>query len=617
MTAKRIAIAAACLALFLAACQPEVGSVPDGGEDDRDGTTLDVHVDPEPGDETGLVTIDDEPGVEGWMTVLLSVEADEETAAEIQSELAKVSDEIQSRYEPGWLDIDADAGRTDEINRCFFYALPGIGITYDPEATNVAALIEILEASDLVVSIDAPGVDTTEPPPDEQFEGDGEDEMIECEERQLWVYLDRELVPDPDGLRDRILEFEPVIAVASERSNDEFFVPDLSQYPDLEACYPDMWANLTVVFEEAQQSSFDLLIGDLENVPGVVGFGGPRVDPVLDPILESEEEIDWQRCEGVEGSVRLEADISDEEAAVVVARAVAIEGVADTHLRLVDPDDIEPCPETSDPEVHYDCFIPTSELTIYRGDQTLATPELIAAELCDLPGVLSMSVYDRESDQEFADPFETCGELRLEVVLDRSIPDGEARSIAQFALAMEGVDAVDGPWFGDDYEILGQDVEIGELDANLCLNTLEANPRIILTLRRMNPDEALEVAAEVAELEEVVDVQGNAIRRSPSDPKICGFGALWIRIGSDMAEKDRDAMFGLLESRGDVIAVVVGEPYDPGEGDIGGGELGQDVEVKFEEVPPDAIEELAADIRRIAGVREVDVNNWLWETVAG
>lgn len=611
MARRSIVTLLAGLTVVLVSCQPGPTATSSSIASDQTGTIVDVHGDPEPpvGPEGHT---DEYP--EGWMAALLSVDADAASVGELQTALQNASDGVEANFEPGWLDLEFDPQHIERINECPSFGLPILGVSFDPDMANAEGLIDILESSALVVGINAPGFETTKPLGSEE----GYDEVaIACDQRIVLLYVNREEILDIEVFRSKILAVAGVIAVGYDRFADEMFIPDTSRYTSLEACYAGANPSLWVIFDDTAPATLDSFIGDFEDVSGVIGFGGAAVDPTLAPTPEhSGEEYDWSLCEGIEGQVRLAPDIADEDAALVVARALAIDGIADVHLSLVDPEEAPPCPDSGDDEVHVDCFQPSSELTLYRGDPGLATPEVVAAALCGLPGVLSINVYDREGEQEFADPYTNCGELRLDVILEKGISFEEADHLANTLGTTPGVADHHGPWFAD-YDVLEQTVVFGELDEQVCLNVLETNPRINLVLERMEPAEARKLANFIVGYSGVVDVQGNAVGRQTGDPNVCGYGGMWVRVLAEMADPDRSALLRLFAGRTDILAVVIEEPNDPGEGDIGGGELGQGIAVLFAlDEPPADLEDLAAQIRSLSGVQVVEINDWVWKELS-
>jgi len=579
-----------------------LGACGNGTEDHGDlgVVTTDSHGDPDHEEVTAITT--SHGSEEGWMMILLHLGVTEAEVAVLEGAISEAAPEVKYKYSPSWIDIEIAAGYEDSVGECFSWALPGVAVMYDPSGDDGQAVVDAVEQSDVVVGLEASGLETNLP-----AGLDGEEAFIACEPRQLLVYVAPDLERAIDGIRAEAMTVDGVVATATEGENEQFFVPDLSAYPEVESCYGPSFQQVWVVFESADVAAMDTAIARLENLPGVIGFGGLNVDVEPgDAIDELLNEDDWEKCEGVEGYVDLASDITDEQAGVVVARAAGLPGVADVDLRLVDPDSIEPCPESNDDE-HYDCYVPTSSLTIYRGDPQLATPQVVSDALCDLPGVLSVNVYDHERDQEFADPYETCGTLNLTAFLADDTSRDEAATVTSAIAAIGGVSTVYGPYFAD-YETYEQVVVVGSLDPLVCLNDVETAPSIGLDLERMSREEAGSLADQISEIAGVKGVLGNAIGRQPWDPKICGYGGLSIQIDPEMSAGELAELFALFESRPDVQAVIHElTPPEPGH------QHTQWVAVKFNtDSPPGDLDALAAEARAVPGVVEAEVWEWAW-----
>jgi len=595
MVTRLLTLSALALAMVLAAC----GSGPGGGGHDEMVTTI-VDGDPEPQGITDVTTSHDVPG--GWIAISIALGAGQEDIDSVGSAIAAAAPDVVYSFEESWMEFEIAPGHEDEITRCFSWALPGFSVSYDPETDAGQAVVDAVEQFDVVVGIDAFGLETSLPaaPHDEE-------NMIECETRQLTVYVDQDLVPGIDELRTEFQNLPGVIATAMESQHEDIFSPDMSAYPELADCFGPNFGIIALVFDTADDLEAAAI--QLENVEAVAGLSGTSIDPSLDPYFESDDEGIWELCQGVEGYVLLSPDITNEEAAVVVTRAAAIEGMADLKLYLIDPADIEPCPESSSDNEHVDCYVPTSELILYRGDIDLATPQIVSDALCDLPGVLWISVFDREGDQEFSDPYENCGSLNLTVYLDTGISEEAVSEVGAKLRATDGVASVNGPFFAD-YEAPEQVVVVGELDPLACLNEAETAPTINLDLERVTRDRGEAIASEISDIDGVRGVLGNAIERQSWHPRVCGVLGLSIHISRDMAAEDQADLLALFESRPDIKAVVIELPFE----EEGYEEDRQWVSVNFNtDSPPHDLDALAASARAIPGVVEAEVWRWVWE----
>jgi hypothetical protein len=359
-----------------------------GDEDEESGMESPIESGSEAEMETPI-----EYAPEDYMFALFQHEIIEAEVAPLVSVIEEIATEVHLEFMPGRLDIQVNPGGEAIPAECFSWALPSLWVEYDQDVHDALAMVAAFEDFDAVVALTAPGLETALP-----AAPDGEEAFIACESRWLSVYLDPDFASETESMRSVAMASAGVFATAVESEISSNFVPDLSAYPEMESCYEAPWLELQIVFDEVDSPGVEGVISQLEDLPGVIGIRGMHLETVegdpVDRLLNQEFDV---RCEVIEGYVELDPEITDEEAAVVVARARSLPGVADVYLQLVDPDSIEPCPE-EDPtsDVHYDCFVPSSYLTVYRGDPALATPEAISEALLGLPGVLWVDAYDLE-----------------------------------------------------------------------------------------------------------------------------------------------------------------------------------------------------------------------------
>lgn len=573
----------------------------------------------------GIDVVDSDADSEAFGTVIyvfLAVNVDEAGAQQLTAEIAEVAPGAEIEFEPAQREFVVASDATFD---CPLWDGPSLQIAAGEDDGGLSELIDLLETHDLVVAVDAPELGIFL---------DGEEPFIECDSRRVSVLFDPAVGFDPATMVGTAFGLEGVVAVStgSLSGSGDIFVPDFAEYPQAQECYAPVFEDLTIYLARRDESVSQSIVDGFKGVPGVEGFSGWDIDESLDPVLAWEnehygEEGDaWFReCEGLEAYVSLDPMIDDSAAALVASRAAAIPGVADVDLRLVDPDYVQEGCESRGTgglmlgiglhaSSFIDCSAVTSELTIYRGDKLLATPTAISEALCELPGVLHIAVYDHEMDQEFADPYQTCGSLHLDVLLDSSlIGDENDTDLDPLFVALNDsqvVSSYDGPFFAD-YEVFEQTVVFGAVDELLCLNAAETIPRIAVELVRTTREEAEMLAAELGSLDGVIRVTGNAVGIQGWSPEVCGYDGLSLHLVRDGGKQEVAEILAELEGRNDVLAVVVEEETPFIEGDRPEGSW---VLVKFNTAtPPDDLDELVDRIGALEGVLEAEAWRWAWD----
>jgi len=529
-----------------------------------------------------------------WVNVYFSFET---TPAEIEEVTAVVEDlasDISPDLQQPQFVFDIDPAHLDAIEECYSWAAPQMWIaTSSLSIDESQAIVDAIESFPQVVALAAPGLETDLDTPSETGE---EEAYIECESKAMHIYLAEE-----GNLEAVAAEARPlpgVIATGQNVSHEDTSLPDFSEFPDAQECYAPLFFEVLVVFDQDGETLTGDVIEALSKTTGIVGFGGWHVPEELDPTLGFEEEIDWHACGQLELSVELAADINDEDAGLVAARALGIEGVADVNLELVDFESIEPC-ETVEYEdgSHGDCFTPTNYMVIYRGDAELASDEIIAGELCELPGVMWISV-----PLEFFDPYLTCGRLELDVYFDLETRDDLIDAAISQILSMGGV--ITAASWSVEEALPALETVIGSRDPQAC--DPERSRVINASLSRMTEPEARVLADEIGDLDGVVSVGGNAVGRQAWEPSICGRLGVSIHIRNTASDEQREDLYDLFRGRADVMAVVVEESW-PGDNTAW-------VQVLFStDTAPSDLHEMAQAASSLSGVDEAEANDWPWE----
>jgi hypothetical protein len=561
----------------------------------------------------------DDESYEDTIYAFLAVTVDETAADELTREIEGLAPASQVEFEPGQREFTVVPGASLD---CPLWDGPSLRVTSDGDNEELREVLELLDGHDLVLALDAPGLGVFL---------DGEEPFIECDSRSVTVLLDPSLDVDRDALVESAMTTAGVVAVATDslEQRGDYFTPDLSGYPEAQECSPPAYEHLAIYLEERDAATAQSIVDQFSDLPGVTGFMGWDIDESLDPVLAWENRMSGEEgeddyflaCEGLEASVSLDPTISDADAALVASRAAAIPGVADVNLRLIEPGYVEEGCESSGvggamlgigmlASSFIDCSALTSELTIYRGDKSLATQTAMSEALCDLPGVLHISVYDHEGEGEFADPYETCSALHLSVLVDTEAAGNEGRLDSLFVLLEESplVSFFDGPWIPD-YEVYEQKVVFGSVDELLCLNAAESASSMGVNLIRTTRAEAEALAAAIEEVDGVMRVVGNAVGLELWSPDLCGYDGLSLHLVEGGGDDEVAAVLAELEGRGDIRAVVVEEdtPHNAEHG------YGSWVQIKFStETPPADLDELAQRIGDLPGVAESEAWYWAW-----
>ena len=363
----------------------------------------------------------------------------------------------------------------------------------------------------------------------------------------------------------------------------------------------------------------------------MVGFFGWYVDESLDPILAAEQEFDFELCERLTAYVDLVTDISDADAAVVVARAFSIPGVADIELNLFDPvplkgcedlagagdfDSGAPLPAGEATDVAFapefdPCFVlETSSMVIYRGDPNLASQRALADALCGLPGVLSISSFDEAIFE--LDPYADCQTLYLDVRFAADVSDANRQGVRDFLTSSDVViDVISFDDFFDQepgFERRLPEIVVGEIDVVMCDPELawELGRTMSARLTRIDEQAARSLADELLAMPGVVDVLGNAVRRSSEVVGAvdeCGIDFMWFWFTPDAAAAERAAVLGVFAARFDVLAVALLEENDHVGTGSGTVDIGWSGTVTFtSEEPPADLDNLIAQIQSMPGV---------------
>lgn len=571
-----------------------------------------------------------------------------------------------------YLDLSFEPGLFEDhpgLLPCFRYdGAPHLNIELkEPDPALLRSVADALHDDPLVVGMESFGLDLGYSEIPDEFATDeegrhlGYDEYLaeECFGYRVSVITDGSL--DADSLRrfaEEILALPAVAAVLVEPSFDdegEFFSPDLSDYPDMAPCFSPETSSITAVIPEGDRASSDAVIDAFHDDERVLGFFGRYVDESLDPYLAFEQEADafFERCERMTADVELAVDISDADAAVVVARVLDVPGVADIELNLFDPEPREGCEEfegegeildpppdawgstgggslnapgrvarslgapiaaLSEPIVD-PCFVPeTSSLTIYRGDPDLASQPVLADAICDLPGVLSIFSFDEIVLD--LDPYDDCMPLFLEVRL--AFDAGEQAKQAVFDLLeaspdVAGVDHFAGYAEAEGFEPLIPEIVVGDVDVFACDPELAygTGSIVVARLHRMSEPAARAFADELLALPGVADVYGSAVRRELYDENgECGHEYLSFWFTPEATESQRAAVFDVFASRPDVAAVgLVAETYEGAHvgTPTGSVDVGWSGSVWFTaEEPPADLEALIEQIRALPGVAHTE-----------
>ena len=170
MVKRLLTLSTLALAMILAAC----GSGPDGEGHDEMVTTI-VHGDPEPQGMTETTTSGHGPS-EGWMLVFIGPGATQEDIDSVGAAIASAAPDAVYNFGNDWLEFEIAAGHEADVTTCFQWALPSFSVNYDPATDDGQAVVDAVEQLDAVVGLDAFGLDTTLPRPD-----DGEEAFIKCE----------------------------------------------------------------------------------------------------------------------------------------------------------------------------------------------------------------------------------------------------------------------------------------------------------------------------------------------------------------------------------------------------------------------------------------------------
>lgn len=347
------------------------------------------------------------------ITLYLSVDVTDSEFEELTAALAESDPGAEVELIVSDRDFTITPGRSQELSACLLWDGPYVEVNGDPQGGTAQSIVEAVEPLDFVVLVDAPqlGIGL-------EVVGDtGENTIERCDSRRVTVWLDPAEELDLDALRESAIEIPGVLGSSSTAAQEPLFTPDLSSYPDVQACYPPSLLDLTIYLEEADADLGAGVVSLFQDIVGIAGFSGPGIDPELDPIsrwevevFEGDEGFYEENCLAVEVYVELDGNITDEEAAVVVARAKGIEGVADVDLRLTEFVSGDDC-EAGDHRilgVVFDvpadmvdpCFTASSQMTIYRGDAALATAQVICEALCQIPGVLGIHGEGRDFQED-------------------------------------------------------------------------------------------------------------------------------------------------------------------------------------------------------------------------
>jgi hypothetical protein len=551
--------------------------------------------------EVHLSPAADEAGIEEVESLIEGVLADSDLVAFVD----RIEAYMDTTFEPGLFDDHP------ELLPCFRYGgATGFFIQLEqPDPALLQSIADALRDHPDVLSVESFGLDLGFSQIPEGYANDDEgrelgyDEYLAeaCSGFELLIDLDSSLSEgDRDALAAEALALDIVGAVMVERSyigDDEFFVPDLSAYPAMSECFESGVSSIRVVLRSDDRAATEAVIRAFEGDPRVAGFFGRYVDEQY--FVEEFDEEAFLICERMTAHVALAIDISDADAAVVVARALGIPGVADVELELFDPELPDDC-DVGEPGVGDDfgeggedfeamapgsaggslqatisartawlaafsevidsCFVPdTSSLRIYRGDPDMANQRVLAEALCDLPGVISIGSFDTELSD--ADPYLDCMALFVEIRMEASASDADRDAVqavveaSGLALSIESAHEL----FEDGYVPRVPKVVAGDIDPYLCDPELawEAGNMIGVRLTKVDEAAATALAERIAGLAGVADVSGNAVRSREDIESRCGRDLIWFWLAPDSTQAQREAVYSMLGARADVVAVVV------------------------------------------------------------
>jgi hypothetical protein len=610
---------AAATTLLLAAC----------GDSDGDGQVL-VAPDPPGGDPQGVAPLPVGPNEEppalfhgdemfepgGFATVYLRPESSGDEIALVTAAIEDVLSGSEFSYgiqthepfaigllEPGLFDADPN------LLACFRYDLsPRLDIELkEPDPALLQRVADAMAGHPAVSSVESPGLEFgyTDVPEEYATEAMVYEEFLyeTCESGQIWVLIDPSLDDAARrALAERLLALPAVSGVVIDRDfgdEVEHFIPDLSEYPQMANCEGPQTSSLRAILSAADEASSAEVVAAFGSDAQVLGFLGRYLADSLDPILAWENQVDWELCERLTAFVELDSDITDADAAVVVARALGVLGVADIELNLYDPTAPDGCEESGDePEeeggapppdamgisvgndalgsvavpvrsklaaalspTYNPCYVPeTSTMTIYRGDPDLATHRALAAALCDLPGVLSIGSYDEAISD--LDPYADCQALHLDVRMAPESDEAARQAVRDLLVSSDhvvGVTTFDEFFGGDGYRRPIPEVVVGNLDVFTCDPELAWESGAIMNARlaRIDEQQARSLADQILAVPGVVDVTGNAVRGDSESGADCGIDFLWLWFSPESTESQRSAVFDLLAGRSDVLAVTL------------------------------------------------------------